>query len=115
MVVKTCSAAMPDAVAVETRPGGAAADVWLRKNIERGVADCGPDAAEAVELWLADELHFVAAGVPTVDELTPRFDEIWAAHEGDGASDVERIEALEAQLAEYQVALMELGDIIGGE
>ena len=118
----TCSATPLDAVTVEVRPGGVISDVWLRRNIEKDVADNGPDAEKSIEFYKADELHFVQVGVPTVDEVTAAFDELWEAHEDDELTDSERIDALMAQLKvtnaalnDTNAALLEIGDLVGGE
>ena len=122
MSVATCSATPLDAVMVEARPGGATADVWLRRNIEKDVADNGADAEKAIEFYRADELHFVAVGVPTVEEVTAAFDELWEAHEDDEFTELEQIDKLIAQLKDTRAALedtnaalLEIGDLVGGE
>ena len=122
MSVTTCSATPIDAVMVEARPGGATADVWLRKNIEKDVADNGADAEKAIEFYRADELHFVAVGVPSVEEVTAAFDELWEAHEDDELTELEQIDKLIAQLKDTRAALedtnaalLEIGDLVGGE
>lgn len=122
MSVATCSATPLDAVMVEARPGGATADVWLRRNIEKDVADNGADAEKAIEFYRADELHFVAVGVPTVEEATAAFDEIWDAHEDDELTELEQIDKLieqlkdtRAALEDTNAALLEIGDLVGGE
>ena len=122
MSVATCSATPLDAVMVEARPGGATADVWLRRNIGKDVADNGADAEKAIELYRADELHFVAVGVPTVEEVTAAFDELWDAHEDDELTELEQIDKLIAQLKDTRAALedtnaalLEIGDLVGGE
>lgn len=122
MSVATCSATPLDAVMVEARPGGATADVWLRRNIEKDVADNGADAEKAIEFYRADELHFVAIGVPTVEEVTAAFDELWDAHEDDELTELEQIDKLieqlkdtRAALEDTNAALLEIGDLVGGE
>ncbi len=122
MSVATCSATPLDAVMVEARPGGATADVWLRRNIEKDVADNGADAEKAIEFYRADELHFVAVGVPTVEEVTAAFDELWDAHEDDELTELEQIDKLieqlkdtRAALEDTNAALLEIGDLVGGE
>lgn len=122
MSVATCSATPLDAVMVEARPGGATADVWLRRNIEKDVADNGADAEKAIEFYRADELHFIAVGVPTVEEVTAAFDEIWNAHEDDELTELEQIDKLieqlkdtRAALEDTNAALLEIGDLVGGE
>lgn len=122
MSVATCSATPLDAVMVEARPGGATADVWLRRNIEKDVADNGADAEKAIEFYRADELHFVAVGVPSVEEVTAAFDELWEAHEDDELTEIEQIDKLieqlkdtRAALEDTNAALLEIGDLVGGE
>lgn len=61
MRYETCSATPLEAVQVELRPGGAASDVWLRRNIEKGICGNGPDAEDATEFYRAEEIHFVQA------------------------------------------------------
>lgn len=121
MITETCSATPLDAVLIEPRPSGILSDVWLRKNIQKDVADNGIDSGNAIEFYRADEIHFVQAGVPTIDGITAAFDEIWAAHEDDGLSDTERIDkiiesltATKAALEDTNAALLEIGDIVGG-
>lgn len=122
MSTQTCSATPLDAVMVEARLSGATADVWLRRNIEKDISDSGADNEKAIEFYRADELHFVAVGVPSVEEVASAFDELWEAHEDDELTDTERIDDLIAQLkqtraalADTNAALLEIGDIVGGE
>ena len=122
MSTQTCSATPLDAVMVEARLSGATADVWLRRNIEKDVADNGADNEQTIEFYRADELHFVAVGVPSVEEVAAAFDELWEAHEDDELTDTERIDGLieqlkqtRAALADTNAALLEIGDIVGGE
>ena len=107
---------------VEAMPGGATSDVWLRRNIERDVADNGADTEKAIEFWRADELHFVAVGTPSVEEVAAAFNELWDAHEDDELTEIERIDKLieqlndtRAALDDTQAALLEIGDLVGGE
>lgn len=122
MSTQTISATPLDAVQVEPRPGGAASDVWLRRNIAKDTADRGEDSDAAIEFYRADEVHFVAVGVPSVEEVAAAFSELWTAHEHDELTDAERIDLLAAQLKETKAALedtnaalLELGDLVGGE
>ncbi len=119
---QTMSATPLDAVLVEARSDGMTADVWLRKNIEQDVYDNGEDADKAITFYKADEVHFVAVGVPTVEEVTAAFDTLWQAHELDGLTDGERIAILceqldktNAALDDTNAALLEIGDLVGGE
>ena len=122
MSYQTISATPLDAVLIESRTDGMTADVWLRKNIEQDVYDNGIDGDKSVALYKADEVHFVSVGVPTVDEVTAAFDTLWAAHELDGLTDTECIALLTEQLAatnaaldDTNAALLEIGDLVGGE
>lgn len=115
MSVTTYSATRPSTVLIEPRPGGLSSDVWLRRNVEKDEADNGFDDERAVEFYRADEVHFVQAGLPTADEIEAAFDELWAAHEDDGLGDPERIALLGEAIEQQAAALLELGDLIGGE
>lgn len=122
MINETCSATPLDAVLIEPRPGGILSDVWLRKNIQKDVADNGSEAGNAIEFYKADEIHFVQAGVPTLEGVTAAFEELWVAHEDDGLTDTERIDkvieslsATRAALEDTNAALLEIGDLVGGE
>lgn len=122
MSYQTMSATPLDAVLIESRTDGMTADVWLRKNIEQDVYDNGIEGDKSVTFYKADEVHFVSVGVPTVDEVTAAFDTLWAAHELDGLTDAERIALLTEQLAatnaaldDTNAALLEIGDLVGGE
>lgn len=122
MSYQTISATPLDAVLIESRTDGMTADVWLRKNIEQDVYDNGIEGDKSVTFYKADEVHFVSVGVPTVDEMTAAFDTLWAAHELDGLTDAERIALLTEQLAatnaaldDTNAALLEIGDLVGGE
>ena len=122
MSYQTVSATPLEVVLIEARANGMSADVWLRRNIERDVADNGPDVEKAVEFYRADEVHFVQAGAPTVEEMTAAFDELWDAHEDDELTELEQIDKLIAQLKDTRAALedtnaalLEIGDLVGGE
>ena len=122
MSYQTMSATPLDAVLVESRTDGMTADVWLRKNIEQDVYDNGIEGDRSVTFYKADEVHFVSVGIPTVDEVTAAFDTLWTAHELDGLTDAERIALLTEQLAatnaaldDTNAALLEIGDLVGGE
>lgn len=90
--------------------------VWLRKNIIKDTAEnAHSEGVDVYDFWTCDEMSFIVQGTPTVDELTADFDSLWAAHESDGLTDAERFEAMSARLDEQDAALMELGDLLGGE
>lgn len=122
MSYQTVSATPLVPVLIEARADGLTSDVWMRKNIQKHVADNGIDSGKAVEFYRADEIHFVQAGVPTLDGITAAFDELWAAHEDDGLSDTKRIDKIieslsetRAALEDTNAALLEIGDLVGGE
>lgn len=121
MSYQTVSATPLAPVLIEARADGLTSDVWMRKNIQKDVADNGIDSGKAIEFYRADEIHFVQAGAPTLDGITAAFDELWAAHEDDGLSDTERIDKIiesltetKATLEDTNAALLEIGDIVGG-
>ena len=79
----------------------AGTDVWLRVK---------------VKVFTYEELHFTdPTGELTVEGAKAGFDTVWAAHEADGMSMEEQIASLQQQVADSQAALLELGDIVGGE
>ena len=122
MSYQTVSATPLAPVMIEARADGLTSDVWMRKNIQKDVADNGSEPGNAIEFYKADEIHFVQAGVPTLEGINAAFDELWVAHENDGLSDTERIDkiieslsATRAALEDTNAALLEIGDIVGGE
>lgn len=122
MSYQTVSATPLAPVLIEARADGLTSDVWMRKNIQKDVADNGREAGNAIEFYRADEIHFVQAGVPTLEGVNAAFNELWAAHEDDGLTDTERIDkiieslsATRAALEDTNAALLEIGDIVGGE
>lgn len=100
MVVESMSATEPARVQVEQR--GAVCDVWLRDNVVQDVAEAasGEDVATC-DVWRYNEVHYVADGSPTAEEVEAGFDELWAAHEHDGETDAQRVERL-AETAQAQ-------------
>lgn len=111
----TYSSGQPEKVLVESRAGGAASDVWLRRGIEQDAAGQGPDGAEAAACWKAEEIHYVAEGTPSAAEIEAAFDATWAAHEDDGLTDAERLAKLSQAIQDNTAALIELGDLMGGD
>ena len=101
-------------VRVEAAPNGRTSEVWLAKNIAKDTADKGPDG-EPVEFWRADYIRFIVPGIPLAADVEAEFDALWSAHEYDGMGASERMAQLEQQVAETQAAVIELGDIVGGE
>lgn len=96
----------------------AGADVWLRRGISEGEREeqGGEGGSVKVKVFTYEELHFTdPTGELTVEGAKADFDTVWAAHETDGMSMEEQIASLQQQVADSQAALLELGDIVGGE
>lgn len=91
--------------------------VWLRRDIEqvtKQTEPAGDEEPKSYTAYVADEITFVDPSV-SADYATAHFDELWAAHEDDGKNAAEVIADLKQQIADQQAALLELGDLVGGE
>ena len=105
----------PEAVEV------AGSNVWLRKNIETSQRDVGngDDANEPATAYVYDEVHYIDGSCPTKEQVEECFGEMWDLHKDDGLVDVEHVgrlvSALAAALDDTNAALLEIGDMIGGE
>lgn len=96
----------------------AGTDVWLRRGIAEGEREeqGGEGGSVKVKVFTYEELHFTdPTGELTVEGAKADFDTVWAAQEADGMSMEEQIASLQQQVADSQAALLELGDIVGGE
>lgn len=96
----------------------AGTDVWLRRGIAEGEREeqGGEGGSVKVKVFTYEELHFTdPTGELTVEGAKADFDTVWAAYEADGMSMEEQIASLQQQVADSQAALLELGDIVGGE
>lgn len=117
MVATSISASQP--LQVQCEPHGTSrTDVWLRKNITKTACDIAAGdiaAGVSVDVWMADELHFVADGTPTPSEIEADFNALWSAHEHDDDSLAKQVAAARQLAEDNAAALLELGDIIGGE
>lgn len=113
MVVKSeRTGERPEAVEI------AGADVWLRRGIAEGEREerGGEGGSVKVKVFTYEELHFTdPTGELTVEGAKADFEAVWAEHEADGMSMEEQIASLQQQVADSQAALLELGDIVGGE
>ena len=113
MVVKSeRTGERPEAVEI------AGTDVWLRRGIAEGEREeqSGEGGSVKVKVFTYEALHFTdPTGELTVEGAKVDFDTVWAAHEADGMSMEEQIASLQQQVADSQAALLELGDIVGGE
>lgn len=98
----TISSTEPARVLVEPRYGGVYSDVWLRKNIEKDVADNGMDGTP-VEFWRANEVYFTVPGTPSEREIESDFDALWSDHSDNGES----IENKVSKMLDEQSALRE--------
>lgn len=90
--------------------------VWLRRNAgseerEREF-DAGDGDSGTYTVYHADEVTFRDPSV-TEDYAREHFDELWAEH--DGESLAEQVAAARQLAEDNAAALLELGDIIGGE
>lgn len=99
-------------------------DVWLRRSVYEIPMDVVQDGVShgQVTMQSYEEVHYVDAGCPSVGEVSARFDELWDEHKHDGMTDTERIQQLFSELAatrsaldDTNSALLEIGDMIGGE
>ena len=68
-----------------------------------------------LEFWTAQTLYYKTAGTPTVEEVEAAFDAIVARVLESEKTTAERLAELEQDNADLQAALLELGDLIGGE
>lgn len=113
MVVKSeRTGERPEAVEI------AGANVWLRRDIAEGEREeqAGEGGTSKVKVFTYEELHFTdPTGELTVEGVKADFDAVWSAHEADGMSVAEQLASLQQQVADSQAALLELGDIVGGE
>ena len=65
---------------VVVEPNGAGgADVWLNRNIT--TKEIPLDDGLSQTMWDAEQLHYVAQGVPDPADVLANFDEVWAEHE----------------------------------
>lgn len=65
-------------VVVEPTAGNVS-DVWLNRNIT--TKEIPLDDGLSQMMWEAEQLHYVAPGVPDPAEILANFDEVWAEHE----------------------------------
>lgn len=93
---------------IEPSSGGKA-HVWLRRNITESTEDF---EGQRVQVWDADEVHYLADETPTLAEVEVSFAQLWAQCELDCVPEVEQ---LRARLQETETALVELADLLGGE
>lgn len=105
-IIQTISATEPVRVLVECT--GAKADVWLRDNIEQDTMEQtqGEDVVTC-DFYRCDEVHFVVAGTPTVEEIEADFDALWDEHADDrtpAEKAQDTADAAQAQ-ADYTAAL----------
>ena len=108
MIIHTRSATPLERVMIEPSSGGKA-HVWLRRNIVESTEDFD---GQSVQVWDADEVYFYADETPTLDEVDAEFATLWAEHEDDDLTPLERAQQRVAQL---ETALVELADLLGGE
>ncbi|MDN5963709.1 hypothetical protein [Acidipropionibacterium jensenii] len=108
MIIHTRSATPLERVMIEPSSGGKA-HVWLRRNITESTEDF---EGQPVQVWDADEVYYLADETPTIGEVEAQFATLWAEHEIDDLTPLERAQQRVAQL---ETALVELADLLGGE
>ena len=82
--------------------------MWLRRNI----TECSEDfEGQPVQVWDADEIHYLAEGAPTVESVEAEFATLWVEHEDDDLTPLERAQQRVAQL---ETALVELAEMLAG-
>ena len=107
MSIHTRSATPLERVMIEPSSGGHA-HVWLRRNITESTEDF---EGQPVQMWDADEIHYLAYETPTVESVDAEFDTLWVEHEDDDLTPLERAQQRVAQL---ETAIVELADTLAG-
>lgn len=107
MIIHTRSATPLERVMIEPSSGGKA-HVWLRRNITESTEDF---EGKPVQVWDADEVHYLADETPTADEVEAEFATLWVEHEDDDLTPLERAQQRVAQL---ETAMVELADMLAG-
>ena len=108
MSIHTRSATPLERVMIEPSSGGKA-HVWLRRDITESTEDF---EGQPVQVWDADEVHYLADETPTLAEVEAEFATLWVEHEDDDLTPLERAQQRVAQL---ETALVDLADLLGGE
>lgn len=119
-MIETYYGPKPDAVRVEHLDGRT--HVWLVKDATADTIDHGPESSDAVEVYTGKLVRFTLFGTVSAEEVEAHFDTLWAEHEADGASDAERIGAVEksaadnaSQIETLMQGVAELGDMIASQ
>ena len=107
MIIHTRSATPLERVMIEPSSGGKA-HVWLRRNITESTEDF---EGQPVQMWDADEIHYLADETPTVESVEAEFDTLWVEREDDDLTPLERAQQRVAQL---ETAMVELADMLAG-
>ena len=107
MSIHTRSATPLERVMIEPSSGGKA-HVWLRKGITQTTEDF---EGQPVQVWDADEVHYLADETPTVESVEAEFATLWVEHEDDDLTPLERAQQRVAQL---ETAIIELADMLAG-
>ena len=107
MIIHTRSATPLERVMIEPSSGGHA-HVWLRRNVTESTEDF---EGQPVQVWDADEIHYLADEAPTVESVEAEFATLWVEHEDDDLTPLERAQQRVAQL---ETAIVELADMLAG-
>lgn len=86
----------------------------MSRDIKKDTRDAEGDRP-AFDFWTAETLNYTEAGTPTVDEIEADFDAVAERQLAAEKTMAERIAELEQDNADLQSALLEIGDIVGGE
>ena len=106
MSTHTRSATPLERVMIEPSSGGHA-HVWLRRNITESTDDF---EGQPVQMWDADEVHYLADETPTVESVGAEFATLWVEHE----DDLTPLERAQQRVAQLETALVELADMLAG-
>lgn len=88
--------------------------MWLSRDISKDTRDPEGDG-EPYEFWTAETLHYMEAGTPSVKEIEDDFEATVERVLDAEKTPAERLAELEQDNADMQAALLELGDLVGGE
>ena len=107
MSTHTRSATPLERVMIEPSSGGHA-HVWLRRNITESTEDF---EGQPVQMWDADEIHYLADETPTVESVEAEFATLWVEHEDDDLTPLERAQQ---RVARLETAIVEFADMLAG-
>lgn len=104
-IIHTLSSTPLDSITIE-RLRDSTAHVWLRRNIEETTIDF---EGKPTQIWHADEIYILMDPAPTLTEVEEDFARLWVLNSYSRPE-----ENIEERLTFLEMAIGELGDIIGG-